>query len=155
MGCYGQHPPWHIDILPCIPDCDTTVTYQDMVEYVQATCSGTTGSGVVRDSIIEFPFGYSMATPQEIFRVMPGERVVLCRVEVTETFNGSNPSIAIGDTVDNNRIMGPNDSRLKKLASFEVGPDFEYTTVNSINLYPNPSSSTTGSGVVILEIDFI
>jgi hypothetical protein len=48
MGCYGQPPQYHINILPCIPDCDTTLTYQEMVDYFNSvTLSGVTVSGGV------------------------------------------------------------------------------------------------------------
>jgi hypothetical protein len=154
MGCYGRPPDYHINILPCIPDCDTTVSYSEMVEYVSTMVSGgTTGSGTYRDNIIEMEFGYLTTSPLEVFRIMPSERVVMCRVEVFTPFNGSHPTVTVGDDADQSRLMGVGDSRIKKQAIFEVAPDIEYTTLDTIKLYLDSSSSTTGSGVVILEID--
>ena len=63
--------------------------------------------------------------------------------------------MSVGDDADPERIMAENESRLKKLATYEVGPEVTYDGTATIKLYLNTASSTTGSGILELETELV
>jgi hypothetical protein len=111
------------------------------------------GDATVRSryNVTRKEFGYLDIAPVAVTSVMPNEKVILCRVEVLERFNGVNPTLTIGDDSIVNRLVKASETRLKVMASFETAPDYEYQVLNTIKLYLDSASSTTGSGVVVLQ----
>ena len=73
-------------------------------------------------------------------------------VTVNTVFDGTNPTLTVGDDSNNSRLLDNNDIDLKDAISFVVNPSYIYQGTldadNTIKVYFNDDSSTQGNVTV-------
>ena len=84
--------------------------------------------------------------------VSQNKKVQTVTVDVTTAFDGSAPTLTIGDAGDNDRLMTNDYIDLKDVATYEVTPNYTYTNAADTDVlaYFNADSSSTGTAVVTI-----
>lgn len=101
---------------------------------------------------IEVPFALDDASPISLGMIPACARVIARRVIVEETFDGSAPTIVIGDAGTADRLMTDSDSDLTAVADYEVRePAVLYADETELLATLVPDSSTQGAGVILVE----
>jgi hypothetical protein len=99
----------------------------------------------------EIAFSYGDPTPWQLARVASGKTVLTVTVGILTPFNGTTPSLTIGDSGDPARFMSLDLSTAS--GTYEVNPDYLYSTETDINLYLSIGGSTTaGNGIILINL---
>ena len=114
------------------------------------TLIGTADSAVTDAGTLTLTVTHTTGTSAVIGNISSGKKVTNVTVNVTTAFDGSAPTITIGDSGDNDRLQEADDNDLKEAYAYESTPNFVYSsaTDESILVYFNADSSTTGTAVV-------
>jgi len=82
--------------------------------------------------------------------VSSGSRITSVVVEVMTAFDGTLPSILVGDDVIHDRLLGDADCDLSEVGVYETNPAHSYSTGGDtdIKVFCDPNASTVGSATV-------
>ena len=96
------------------------------------------------------PITHSSGASVVIGNISQNKKVQTVTVDVTTAFDGSAPTLTVGDAGDNDRLMTNDYIDLKDVATYEVTPNFTYTnaTDTSVLAYFDADSSSTGTAVI-------
>lgn len=114
------------------------------------TLIGTADSAVTDAGTLTTTITHTSGASTVIGNISSGKKVTSVTVNVTTAFDGSAPTLTVGDGSDNNRLQEADDNDLKDVFAYESTPNFVYSsaTDESILVYFNADSSTTGTAVV-------
>ncbi len=73
-------------------------------------------------------------------------------VWVEEAFDGSAPTLTVGDAADNDRLAGTTDLDLKTVGRYEIPICYRFTAATAVNAYLTPDGSTAGKVTVKVEM---
>ena len=116
------------------------------------TLIGTADSAVTDAGTLTTTITHTSGASVVIGNISSGKKVTNVTVNVTTAFDGSAPTLTVGDGNDNNRLQEADDNDLKEAYAYESTPNFVYSsaTDESILVYFDADSSTTGTAVVTL-----
>lgn len=109
-------------------------------------------SGFVNGSAhVEFEWNSVTTLP---ISVVTGDKVVIkASIIIMQAFNGTAPSLRIGDTGNLSRLVGVSDNNPSAVGEYSVSPQVSYNVDTQINLIINPGSGASqGSGLVVIEV---
>lgn len=98
----------------------------------------------------ETPFAYNTTSPLVLRSIAAGGQVERVRLIITTAFNGA-PSLTVGDSGNNSRLLSATDNRPSFIASYEITPDYIYSASDVINLYITVGGATLGAGMAVVE----
>ena len=117
----------------------------------------TDGTNAVWSPLVpsyEFRFNFGDATPKILMNV-PADRVITqINMYITEAFNGTTPSLSIGDAGDYSSLMATTDNNPAVISNWAVTPGVSYGTDTDIYLsIVAGSGATTGTGLLVIQIE--
>lgn len=121
---------------------------QHLVRYDTATAVRPSNSSVYS---VEATFAYNTASPLSIVRVPLGARIKAVTILIETPFNGTNPVLTVGDSVDDDRLMAAADNNPKVADIYRAEPEYKYSSDAAVTLTIAPDGSSAGAGVVIVE----
>lgn len=124
--------------------------------YVDSTIgwkliSNQDSSATDSDSIGPVLFTDSSDIETLLFTTSPQTRVFSIIIDVIETFDGTDPSVLVGDAGDNARLVNTSDVDLSVIGTYEIRPTHVYSTATEINLYLDADGSAQGSFNIVLS----
>lgn len=83
-----------------------------------------------------------------------GDKVIIkVAIIITEAFNGTSPTLRLGDSGNLSRLIGSNDNDPRSVSEYSVSPQVSYVTDTPIVLTINPGAAASqGKGLVIVEV---
>ena len=117
------------------------------------TLIGTADSAVTDAGTLTTTIVHTTGASVVIGNVSQNKKVQTVTVDVTTAFDGSAPTLTIGDAGDNDRLMTNDYIDLKDVATYEVTPNYTYTNAADTDVlaYFNADSSSTGTAVVTIS----
>jgi hypothetical protein len=114
------------------------------------TLIGTADSAVTDAGTLTTTILHSSGASTVIGNISSGKKVTSVTVNVTVAFDGSEPTLTVGDASDTNRLQEADDNDLKEAYAYESTPNHVYSsaTDESILVYFDADGSTTGTAVV-------
>ena len=116
------------------------------------TLIGTADSATTDAGTLTATITHSSGASTVIGNISTGKKVQSITVDVTTAFDGSAPTLTVGDAGDNDRLMTNADLDLKDVFAYETTPNYTYSnaTDTSVLVYFDADSSSTGTAVVTL-----
>jgi len=88
-----------------------------------------------------------------VFTCTANKQIYSVDITIKTPFNGTSPSLSIGDAADHNRIMSTTENNPAEAANYLVVPDYIYTADTPVLLYiVQGAGATAGTGIVTIEI---
>ena len=117
------------------------------------TLIGTADSAVTDAGSLTVTLLHSNGAQTVIGNVSNGSKIQSVTVDVTTQFNGSAPTLTIGDASDNDRLMTDDYLDLTETGTYEVQPNYVYSNTTDTNVlaYFDADSSTTGTAVITVS----
>lgn len=101
----------------------------------------------------QLTFGYGDASPEFIVTVPAGKTVYNIQLVINEIFDGSNPSLTVGDDTLTVVLMTAAQNDPALVGSYSSSPSYTYGTATQVKLFIDPGAGATqGSGVVIVSM---
>ena len=129
-------------------DAPTQASHLTSVATRDSADSGS-DSGTLAETIL-----YNGSSPVTLGNVSLGSKIEEVMVTVNTVFDGTNPTLTVGDDSNNSRLLDNNDIDLKDAISFVVNPSYIYQGTldadNTIKVYFNDDSSTQGNVTVMV-----
>lgn len=101
---------------------------------------------------IEVPFAFESSSPISLGFVPAGSRVIGRRVIVEETFDGTTPTVEVGDGDTADLLMASGDSDLESVGDYEVRePTVAFEEETELFADLTLDSATQGEGVILVE----
>ena len=102
-------------------------------------------------TIAEIAFAYGDASPRTIYTIVGTQRVWQVALSIDTPFNGTSPSLTIGDAGDADRLMAATQNDPLTVSVYSSNPAYEYTTGTAITLTIVPGAgASAGSGKIQL-----
>ena len=116
------------------------------------TLIGTADSAVTDAGTLTTTIVHTTGASVVIGNVSQNKKVQTVTVDVTTAFDGTSPTLTVGDAGDTDRLMTNDYLDLTDVATYEATPNFTYTnaTDTSILAYFDADSSTTGTAVITI-----
>jgi hypothetical protein len=108
--------------------------------------------GLVDRAFFEMGFTYATSSPMTIVTIAAGMEVYKATIFITTAFNGTSPTISIGDVGNTARLMTTTENNPKSIATYEVNPTYIYSSKTAITMTIVPSASSAGVGRVLLHL---
>jgi hypothetical protein len=117
------------------------------------TLIGTADSAVTDSGTLTTTILHSTGASTVIGNISSGSKVQSVTVDVTTAFDGSAPTLTVGDASDTDRLMTDDYLDLTDTGTYEVQPNFVYSnaTDTSVLAYFDADSSTTGTAVITIS----
>ena len=117
------------------------------------TLIGSADSAVVDAGTLTTTLTHANGTQTVIGNISNGSKVQSVTVDVTTAFDGSAPTLTIGDASDNDRLMTDDYLDLTEVGTYEVQPNYVYSNATDTNIlaYFGADSSTTGTAVITIS----
>jgi hypothetical protein len=138
---------------------ETTIAVNEEVgvELLEISEPGMTGGigpqGPAGTPRIEIPFAFGDATPLELFVAEAGKLIERITIFVRAVFDGSNPSLTIGDEGDPVSLMSATENNPSEVAAYQVTPNLHYVSDTQVLLFITPGlGASQGSGLVVVEM---
>lgn len=110
---------------------------------------GANGSGA-----ITVPFEWNSITILPLLTAVAEKTVLRVEVCLVIPFDGTAPTLSVGDSLDHERLIPVIDIDPSLEATFSVNPGYRYSTATQINLYINSGSGASqGSGIVSIVME--
>jgi len=118
------------------------------VELGTSISTGTGGD----TNVIYLPFTFGSASPQVLGSLNTNDIVMNCEVVINTAFNDASAQLNVGTPATPEAVMPATD--IAPGYAFPYGTDDNYiaSTIETLNLYIAPGSSTMGSGYILLLI---
>lgn len=84
--------------------------------------------------------------------VPAGALILRATVVVRSAFDGTAPTLDIGDAGDPDRLVSPADVDLKTAGVYELSPGYEYSALTALTAALDIDGSTTGAGAIVIEV---
>ncbi len=108
---------------------------------------GSSGSGI---SIPPISFSFGDA-PHVVWTSTAIGTILTTRLNLITPFNGSNPSLTLGTTVNHTALLAANDTDLTLIADYEVATELAVIVGTQLWLEITPGAGTTaGAGTIYL-----
>jgi hypothetical protein len=129
---------------------------QDEEGSIKTGVVGPAGpAGDPTDNTFQLSFSYGDATPEFIGTAPAGKLIETVRIYITQAFNGTSPSLTIGDAGDTDRLMAAVQNNPAAIGMYESFPIHSYGGATAVNLYIVPGAgATTGAGLVVITYQF-
>ena len=116
------------------------------------TLIGTADSAVTDAGTLTTTITHTSGASVVIGNISSGKKVQTVTVDVTTAFDGSAPTLTVGDAGDTDRLMTNDYIDLTDVATYEVTPNYTYSNAadTSVLVYFDADSSSTGTAVVTL-----
>ena len=116
------------------------------------TLIGTADSAVTDAGTLTTTITHTTGASVVIGNISQNKKVQTVTVDVTTAFDGTSPTLTVGDAGDTDRLMTNDYLDLTDIATYEATPNFTYTnaTDTSILAYFDADSSTTGTAVITI-----
>ena len=116
------------------------------------TLIGTADSAVTDAGTLTTTITHTTGASVVIGNISQNKKVQTVTVDVTTAFDGTSPTLTVGDAGDTDRLMTNDYLDLTDVATYEATPNFTYTnaTDTSILAYFDADSSTTGTAVITI-----
>lgn len=102
-------------------------------------------------AFVEIAFSYGDATPRTIYTAIKTQRIWQVILSIDVAFNGSLPSITLGDNGDLDRLMASNQNDPLTIGVYSTSPAYEYAEGSAILLSITPGGgASAGSGKIQL-----
>lgn len=102
----------------------------------------------------ELEFAYGDATPELIGTAFAGKTIISVQLLVTQAFDGTSPSLTIGDAGNNSRLMASSDNDPATVGQYETHPVYAYGSDTAVKLYITPGAGATqGRGLVVITYE--
>lgn len=111
------------------------------------TITNTSGS-----EDIWLPIHFGDVTVQAIYLIPANKFVISCKVIVETAFDGSAPTLSVGDVSDHGSLMTTVQNSLKTARTFQSTPSTKYLSPTQLNVYYTSTSSMTGTAYVVLTV---
>lgn len=103
---------------------------------------------------VEKTFAWGDVSPRALVIVGAGKVVERITVFIEEAFDGTAPSIQIGDAGQPGRLLTTDDNDPATVGSYTVFPGHSYGVDTAINLTIDPGAGGShGSGLVVIELE--
>lgn len=124
--------------------------------YVNSTIgwkliSNQDSSAVDAGTLGPVPFTFSSPSETLINTVTPQTRFFSIVVNVTTAFNGTDPVITVGDSINNSRLLAVSDVDLTEVGTYEVVPTYVYANAEEVKVYFDADASTQGAFTIVLS----
>lgn len=100
---------------------------------------------------IQTAFNYNTSSPVTIGTVPAGARIRRVRLDVETAFNGTAPTLEVGDAGDADRLMAAGDSDPKTAGLYSRDCNYVHAAATAVTLTITPDSSSAGAGFVEVE----
>jgi hypothetical protein len=94
------------------------------------------------------PFTFGDATPVPITLLL---NISAIKILILTPWNGTFPTLEIGDTGDTDRLVRASQVNLKKVSTWIVHPQYRYPALTPVSLRLVADGSTQGNGLIFLE----
>lgn len=122
--------------------------------FVIELANGQGPPGRDAEGAINVRFEWNSITILPIIVAVTGKTVFRVEVCLIESFDGVNPSLSVGDSVDHERLMSTSQVDPSIAATFSSNPGYRYSAGTQVNLYINSGSGASkGSGVVTVYME--
>lgn len=125
------------------------IAAQHLTNFIDAHGIFPIGGGSVAPPKVAF--AWNTASPLAIFSAPAGSTIVKAVIKISTVFNGAAPTLSIGDSGNNSRLMTTAQNDPKTLGSYIVEFPHEYGSLTAVNLYITPSTASQGAGFVLVE----
>ena len=95
---------------------------------------------------------YASASPLAIGTVVTGKYVKRVIVKIGTPFNGTAPTITIGDSGDNARLVPAVNVDCLTAGTYIITPVVLYGSDTAVNVYITPDGSSAGTFTIIMEL---
>lgn len=102
---------------------------------------------------VKVPFTYSTSSPLNLVQVSSGSTITEVSIIITTPFNGTNPSLSVGDTSNANRLFSTTDGLANEIGTYTVSPAYNYASTAQLILTINSGASTAGEGLLIISYE--
>jgi hypothetical protein len=120
----------------------------------QLTLISTRDSSGTDSATLSATIAHNSSATTALGNVSATSKAVNVMVEVTQAFDGS-ASLTVGDSGDNDRLMGSNYVDLQTAGTYMTNPSYVYTNAtdanNTLNVYYSHGSATIGSAKVTIQ----
>lgn len=136
-------------------DCSTISIEDAKVEIITVGVQGPRGVPGTTGAIqANHTLNFGDITQTTLLTPLVGKQIIECKVIVETAFDGTNPSISIGDVVDNVRIMDSFEVDLTSVGTYETNPSFSYSSLTNIVLYFTPApDGTQGIAKIYITVE--
>ena len=118
------------------------------------TLIGTADSAVADSGTLTNTFDYTTGTGSVILgNISSGSKVTSVTVTVNTAFDGTSPTLTVGDSGDSDRLMTADDNDLEDAFAYETNPNHVYTnTVDTqVSAFLTVNSATQGNVTVTVS----
>lgn len=120
-------------------------------DYDVAWVDAIAGEGV--NPFVSVAFAYNNVTERVIYTFPDNGQIIGVQIHVTQSFNGVNPSVAIGTQIEPELLAEFEDSDVSQVVGFGIGCFEQFSEGDEIVLTVNPGAGASqGAGFVILEV---
>lgn len=109
--------------------------------------------GTANTGIIKTPFSFADSSPMNIVNVSANSIIAEVSIVITTPFNGTTPTLSVGDGSDANRLLATTDCLANEVGTFTVAPAYKYVSPTQLILTINSGSSSSGEGLLIINYD--
>ena len=121
------------------------------------TLIGTADSAVADSGTLTNTFDYTTGTGSVILgNISSGSKVTSVTVTVNTAFDGTSPTLTVGDSGDSDRLMTADDNDLEDAFAYETNPNHVYTnTVDTqVSAFLTVNSATQGNVTVTVSYQY-
>lgn len=105
-------------------------------------------AGDVRATKVSFTF--ATPSPLTLVPVTAGDIVIDAEIVIEIPFNGTNPTLSVGDTADAQRYIPTTQNDPKTIGNYGSQTNYEYVGIDTVRLTIVPDGSTAGAGYILI-----
>lgn len=128
-----------------IPD---DITHPDPGRWLPVPAPAVPGTAGVECARVAFTF--ASASPVSLLSVGADDIVIDVEVVIETAFDGTAPTISVGDTSDSDEFLPLGQADPKTIGNYGSDTNKVYTAGDSVRLFLDPDGSTVGSGYVLV-----
>lgn len=123
---------------------------ENLTSHVAPQVVRTSG---MREATYTLDFAYNSGATVPLVTLPVGSRVVECKLQIDTLFNGTSPTINIGDSGSNSRFMAsatavPGSTGVKTNRDLA----YKYASQTTVNVYIGGTGASTGAATVLLKV---
>lgn len=137
-----------------VADDNDTFTEAEVLDLRQLLSGNNTFAQTFtssESSIIEKAWNFGDASPRLLYITDPGTVIYKVSLIVLAAMNGTLPRLSVGTPTEPELLFSFNDSSPQETGTYETTPGKKFNAQAQIILTLDPSTSTQGNGIVILN----